>query len=356
MRSVPEEAPLLDAESLRVARAPGRVNLIGEHTDYNEGFVLPVAIDRFTTVAARRRADGRVTVEATDLGETDSFALDAIERTGTWADYVRGVVALVAPAHGISLRISSDVPRGVGLSSSAALEVAVGRALSDLPGPELALLAQRAENDFVGVQCGIMDQFTAANARAGHAMLLDCRDLSYRHIPIPDGVAIVVCDSRIERRLAASGYNERRAACEEAAALIGVPALRDARLEDVERLPAPLRKRARHVVSENERTVAAAAEFEAGNLDAVGRLMDDSHRSMRDDYEIVPAELDRLAAAARAVNGCFGARLTGAGFGGCAVCLVDAGATEAVRGAAEELGATVYVFTAAAGVSARAGG
>ena len=340
---------------MRVGRAPGRVNLIGEHTDYNDGFVLPVAIDRYTTVAARERADRRVTVEATDLGETDSFDLDAITRTATWADYVRGVVKELERTHGIDLVISSDVPRGAGLSSSAALEVAVGRALSDLPGPQLAVLAQRAENDFVGVQCGIMDQYTSANARAGHALLLDCRDLSYRHIPIPPEVAIVVCDSRMERRLARSGYNDRREACEAASRRLGIRALRDANLEDVETLPAPLRRRARHVVSENDRTLAAARELESGDLEAVGRLMDESHRSMRDDYDIVPPLVDAIAAAARGVDGCYGARLTGAGFGGSAVALVETGAVDGVRATVEALGAVAYTCAAADGASLACG-
>ena len=340
---------------MRVGRAPGRVNLIGEHTDYNDGFVLPIAIDRYTTVAARDRTDQRVTVDAADLGETDSFELGAITRTATWADYVRGVVEQLDLTHGADLSISSDVPRGAGLSSSAALEVAVGRALSDLPGPELALLAQRAENVFVGVQCGIMDQFTSANARAGHALLLDCRDLSHRHIPVPPEVAIVVCDSRMERRLTASGYNDRREACETAARTLGVRALRDTNLEDIKALPPPLQRRARHVVSENERTVAAAHALERGDLETVGRLMDESHLSMRDDYEIVPALVDAIAAAARGVDGCFGARLTGAGFGGCAVALVERRAVDAVRAAVEHLGAVAYTCTAASGASVAGG-
>jgi galactokinase len=335
---------------MKVAKAPGRVNLIGEHTDYNDGFVLPAAIDRFTTVEAEPRDDRVVTVDATDLGERDEFALDEIERTESWRDYVRGVVELVGPDRGADLRIASDVPRGAGLSSSAALEVAVGRALSELPGPELALLAQRAENVFVGVPCGLMDQFCVANARSGHALLLDCRDLSFRHVPIPPGVAIVVCDSRMERKLGESGYAERRASCEQAARLLGLRALRDATLDDVERLPEELQRRARHVVSENERTLAAATELEAVNLEAVGELMDDSHRSMRDDYEIVPPQLDALAAASRAVDGCYGSRLTGGGFGGCTVSLVDVAAVGAVRDAAEKLGAVVHVCRAADGV------
>jgi galactokinase len=336
-------------------RAPGRVNLIGEHTDYNDGFVLPAAIDRFTTIEATPRDDGRVHVES--LGESDDFALDAIERTGTWRDYVRGVVALVAPARGATLRIESTVPRGGGLSSSASLEVAVGRALdAALPGEQLALLAQRAENEFVGVPCGIMDQFSVALARAGHALLLDCRDRSYRHIPIPDDVAIVVCDSRVRRRLAESGYADRRRACEAAAAQLGVPALRDATLEQVETLDdETLCRRARHVVTENARTLAAAAALERGDLDAVGALMLESHVSMRDDFEIVPPRLDELAAVVRDVPGCRGSRLTGGGFGGCTVALVDEPAVGAVRAAAEDWGAVVHVCRASDGVRNESG-
>jgi galactokinase len=280
-------------------------------------------------------------------GEHDTFSLDAIRRTRTWRDYVRGVVELLQPEHGASLRIRSTVPRGAGLSSSAALEVAVGRALSDLPGEELALLAQRAENGFVGVQSGIMDQFAVTLAQAGHALLLDCRDLSYRHIPIPDGVAIVVCDSHVRRRLADSGYNERRAACEAAAAQLGLSSLRDATLEQVQDLP-----RARHVVSENERTLRGAAALEAGDCVTFGNLMNASHASLRDDYEVVPPALDELAAATRAVDGCYGSRITGAGFGGCTVSLVTDAAVTPVRAAAEALGAAVYVCKASAGVRA----
>jgi galactokinase len=329
----------------RTARAPGRVNLIGEHTDYNQGFVLPCAIDRFTAVTATPRNDRTVDVES--FGERDVFSLDAIERTHTWRDYVRGVVRLLPLEHGASLRIESTVPRGAGLSSSAALEVAVARAFSDLPGEELALLAQRAENEFVGVQSGIMDQFAVTLARAGHALLLDCRDLTYRHIPIPDGIAIIVCDSHVERRLAHSGYNERRAECEAAAARLGLESLRDATLEQVRDRP-----RARHVVSENERTLRGAAALEAGDCVTFGELMNASHASLRDDYEVVPPALDRLAAATRTVDGCYGSRITGAGFGGCTVSLVARAAVDAVRAAAEALGATVYVCRASDGVRA----
>jgi galactokinase len=331
-------------------RAPGRVNLLGEHTDYNGGFVLPIAIDRFTVVELDAREDSVVMVDAADLGESDLFNLALIKPTGTWRDYVRGVIRLLAPTTGAHLRITSTLPRGVGLSSSAALEVAVGRAFSDAPGPELAVLCRRAENEFVGVDCGIMDQFAVANARAGHALLLDCQDLSYRHIPLPTGVSIVVCDSGIERRLSDSPYNERRRSCEGAAAALGLDALRDAELDQLAELPDDLRKRARHVVSENARTLQGADALSRGDIAGFGSLMNQSHESLRDDFEVCPPAIDALAAAIRAVPGCYGARLTGAGFGGCAVALVENGAVEDVRRVAQRLDATVYECQPAAGV------
>jgi galactokinase len=318
------------------ARAPGRVNLIGEHTDYNQGFVLPCAIDLFTQVTATPRSDRAVRVQS--LGEHDEFTLDAIERTGSWRDYIRGVVQLLELKQGASLQIESTLPRGAGLSSSASLEVAVAAALSDLRGEELALLAHRAENEFVGVHSGIMDQFAVALARPGHALLLDCRDLSYRHIPIPERVSIMICDSHLERRLADSGYNERRVACEAAATKLGLSSLRDATLGQVQDMP-----HARHVVSESARTRQAAAALEAGDCITFGHLMNESHASLRDDFQVVPPELDELAAATRAVNGCYGSRITGAGLGGCTVSLITSNAVSAVRAAAEQLGATVYV-------------
>ena len=326
------------------------MNLIGEHTDYNGGFVLPIAIDRFTTVTATPRRDNVVTVEASDLRESDRFTLDLIERTGTWRDYVRGVVKALDLERGVDLHIESEVPRGAGLSSSAALELAVARALSDLPATDLALISQQAENGFVGVQCGIMDQLSVAIAKEHHALLLDCRDLTYRHVPLPTSVAIIVCDSRIERRLAASGYNDRRAACEQAARLLSVNLLRDATLDQVWQLPPSLRKRAHHVITENTRTLAAAAALDSGDLVTLGELMNDSHRSMRDDFEIVPPELDALATAIRRVPGCFGARMTGGGFGGATVNLVALEAIAAVRAEGEARGAIVHLCGAAGGV------
>ncbi len=339
----------------RVARAPGRVNLLGEHTDYNDGFVLPVAIDRFTVVHARSRDDDVVTVEATDLGERDSFALNAIVRTDTWRDYVRGVVQLLQPTHGADLVIESTLPLGAGLSSSAALEVALGRALSNLAEVELALLCRRAENDFVGVHCGIMDQFTVANARADHAVLLDCRDLSFRYVPVPTRAAIVVCQSRFERRLATSAYNERRLECAHAAAALGIATLRDAAPEQLESLPPLLHQRARHVVTENTRALAGAAALEANDLVTFGTLMNESHESLRIDFDVCPPEIDRLAAHIRAVPGCYGSRMTGAGFGGCTVSLVERAALPMVRAAAETLGATMHECVAVDGVNVVSG-
>jgi galactokinase len=335
-----------------IVRAPGRVNLIGEHTDYNDGFVLPVAIDRATYVAARPRDDTQVRIVAADIGDQDEFMLDVgLERSAAhpWSNYIRGIAKglLVAehPLGGANLLISSDVPRGAGLSSSAALEVAVGYAFQllnklNILGEELALLAQGAENSFVGVNSGIMDQFISVLGRANHALLLDCRDLSYRLISIPPTTAIVVCDSHVERALAASGYNQRRAECDEAVRLFKqrypkITALRDISVEQFQlheaELPEPVRSRARHVVTENDRAVRGAAALEQGDVATFGALMDESHRSLRDDYEVSIRDLDILVEAARRVPGCYGSRLTGAGFGGCTVSLVEASAVEGFR-------------------------
>jgi galactokinase len=361
-----------------IVRAPGRVNLIGEHTDYNDGFVLPVAIDRATYVAARPRDDGQVCVVAADMGEEDEFTLEAgVERSAAhpWSNYIRGIVKglLVAdhPLGGANLLITSDVPRGAGLSSSAALEVAVGYAFQllnklNILGEELALLAQGAENSFVGVNSGIMDQFISVLGRADHALLLDCRDLSYRLISIPPTAAIVVCDSHVERALAASGYNQRRAECDEAVRLFKqwypkIIALRDITVEQFllheADLPEPVRARARHVISENDRAVRGAAALEQGDVATFGVLMDESHRSLRDNYEVSIRDLDILVEAARRVPGCYGSRLTGAGFGGCTVSLVESSAVEPFRRevaaayrAATGRDTTIYICRASDGV------
>ncbi|NNJ11466.1 galactokinase [Chloroflexales bacterium ZM16-3] len=331
-----------------IVRAPGRVNLIGEHTDYNEGFVFPIAIDRETFVAARSRPDTTIRAYTAQFNQEDSFSIDQIERSPDmpWANYVRGVVkgirARDLPITGADLLISSDVPLGSGLSSSASLEVAVGYAVQllnniNLLGEELALLAQGAENSFVGVQCGIMDQFVSALGRADHALLIDCRDLSYRPLLIPPDVRVIVCNSGVHHNLGNSGYNERRAACNEAVRLLKtrmprISTLRDVSLASLEAnadlLPPTILMRARHVVTENRRTLDAAAALERADLVTFGQLMNQSHASMRDDYEISVPEIDLLTDLARAVPGCYGARLTGGGFGGSTVNMVTISAVD----------------------------
>ncbi len=362
----------------RIARAPGRVNLIGEHTDYNDGFVLPMALDRATYVAARPRPDRVVRVFSTKFREEDQFDLDQVVRDERrqWVNYIRGVVkglqARDLPLHGADLMIDSDLPSGSGLSSSAALEVAVGYTFQllnniNLLGEELALVAQGAEHTFVGVKCGIMDQLVAALGEAGHALLIDCRDLSYRPIPIPDQARVVVCDSGVRHRLAGSEYNQRRAGCEEAVRLLKpalgkIQALRDVRSADLAAygnlLPPDLLPLARHVVSENERTLAAADALAAGDLTNMGRLMVASHISLRDDYRVSITELDVLVELALAAPGCFGSRMTGGGFGGSTVSLVAADAVDAfvaamIDGYAIRTGRKLQplICTAGAGVS-----
>jgi galactokinase len=360
-----------------IVRAPGRVNLIGEHTDYNDGFVFPAAIDRATYVAARPRDDDKIHIVAVDLQDADEFTLNQIEHSQahSWSNYIRGVAkGLLIAGHtlgGANLLITSDVPRGAGLSSSAALEVATGYTFQllnrlNILGEELALLAQGAENTFVGVQSGIMDQFISALGRQDHALLLDCRDLNYRPIPLPPDVKIVVCDSQTERSLAASAYNQRRLECGEAVRLFKqwypkIMALRDISVEQFRAhkadLPEPVRARARHVISENDRAVRGAAALESGDVTTFGKLMDESHLSLRDDYQVSVPALDTLVAAAQSVPGCYGSRLTGAGFGGCTVSLVDRAAVERFKTtvAAAYLKATgratlIYVCRASDGV------
>lgn len=352
MRSAGEERAIgafVDAFGHRpevVARAPGRVNLIGEHTDYNDGFVLPVAIDRAVYVAASARADDRVTLVAADFGERVGFVLDRIERdpAHAWSNYPRGV-AWVLQSRGLRLSgmdaaIHGDVPIGAGLSSSAALEVATAKAMQTLSGfiladVELALAAQEAENRFVGMQCGIMDQFISVLGRRDHALLIDCRSLEHRAVPMPAGYKVVVADTMRRRGLVDSEYNRRRAQCEEGVRLLrqrlgGIAALRDvtpAQLEEHrEVLPEVIYRRCRHVVRENERVLEAVAALGASDAATFGRLMLQSHASLRDDYEVSSPELDFLVDAALDIGGAVGARMTGAGFGGCIVSLVRQGA------------------------------
>jgi galactokinase len=337
-----------------VSEAPGRANLIGEHVDYNEGHVLPIAIDRSIMVAFAPRTDGRVRLYSLDLEQELAFGLEHIERDpeAPWSDYVRGVAWALQEAGqrivGLDAALQGDVPVGAGLSSSAALEVAALGAFdaaSDLriDRRELALLGQRAENGFVGVACGIMDQMAAALARGGHALLIDCRSLEHEDVGLPlEGLSIVVADSGVRRALLDSQYNVRRQECHQAAELLAaaitdrpVTALRDVTPEDLARhghvLSPTLLKRARHVVEEERRVVGAVEALRRGEVEAFGEALNASHRSLRDDYEVSCPELDLLVELAQAVPGVLGARLTGAGFGGCTVNLVRSDALEAFR-------------------------
>lgn len=355
-----------------VARAPGRVNLIGDHTDYNDGFVLPMAIDREVWIAVQPRDDRRVAVHSLDFDEDASFALDdGSARKGGWVEYVRGVAWALEengrPTSGWEGVAAGDVPVGAGLSSSAALELAAARTFAAVSGVvwqpvAMARLAQRAENEWVGVNCGIMDQLISAAGAAGHALLIDCRSLETRSVAIPDSVAVVVLDTGTRRGLVDSAYNERRSQCEQAAHFFGVPALRDVDLSTFQSREAELdpitRRRARHVITENARTLAAADLLERGDVAGVGRLMDESHVSLRDDFEVSRPELDTMVQLAQREIGCFGARMTGAGFGGCAVALVErAGASVFARHVAEAytqavgLRPAVYVCAASQGAS-----
>ncbi len=319
-----------------IAEAPGRVNLIGEHTDYNGGFVLPVAIDRTVAVAVAPREDARVRIHSVDLDQCDDYSLDTARRhpMGGWRNYVRGVLwALLdaqLPLRGVDLSVSGDVPQGAGLSSSAALELALAGAICsasgiELPARDMALLCQRAEHMYAGVQCGIMDQLTAALARADCALFIDCGSLKTDDVPIPSSVAIVVIDSKIPRELGSTPYNQRRQECAEAARALGVPSLRDADEAQIESLAdGDLRRRARHVLTENARVLGAKVALGSGDTAALGRLFAESHASLRDDFEVSLPEIDLLVELAGDAPGVIGARLTGGGFGGCTVNLVEA--------------------------------
>jgi galactokinase len=368
-------ATAFDATPTLLVQAPGRVNLIGEHTDYNDGFVLPCAIDFHTLIAARPRDDALVRVAAADYGDAiDEFRLDApiTPRPETlWANYVRGVVTVLL-ARGVALRgadlaISGNVPQGAGLSSSAALEVATGQAFKSLQGlvelnaTQLALVGQQAENQFVGMNCGIMDQLISARGEAGHALLIDCRSLDARAVPMPAGVAVMIVHSRVKRGLVDSEYNTRRTQCEAAARHYGVKALRDVDLAALERdasgLDAVTLRRARHIVTENQRTLDAADALAQGDLHKLGVLMAQSHASMRDDFEITVPAIDQLVEIAQqAIGSEGGARMTGGGFGGCVVAVLPEHRVDAVRAAIEADyrspggdTATVWVCHASAG-------
>jgi galactokinase len=317
-----------------VARSPGRVNLIGDHTDYNDGFVLPMAIDRSADIAARGRLDHTIVARSEAMGETVVFDLGRLEPGGpAWGEYLKGVVSAFGyRGPGLDLLVASSIPLGAGLSSSAALELGIARIISFFAGwvwdpLAAARLCQRAENEWVGNACGIMDQLVVAGATSGNALLIDCRSLETRPLPLPERAAVVVLDTRTRRRLVTSEYNERRQACARAAAAYGVDALRDVEVEGIANRPAGLSiadwNRARHVVFENARVLATVEPMGNSDLDSVGQLMIASHNSLRDLFEVSTDELDRIVSLALAEPGCFGARMTGAGFGGCAVALFD---------------------------------
>lgn len=325
-----------------IAEAPGRVNLIGEHTDYNGGFVLPVAIDRTVAVAMARRDDGVVRAFSVDYGQCDEFPAERVRRfmgtRGGWRDYTRGVVWALLDAHipvpGADIAITGDVPQGAGLSSSAAIEVAVAGALTagaEIAARDLALLCQKAENLFAGIGCGIMDQFTSALGQRHHALFIDCRSLESEPVLLPEGIVIVIIDSKAPRKLADTAFNHRREECAEAARALGIDSLRDADAPMLPRLSGYLLKRARHVVTENARVQSAVEAMRAGDLATLGRLLQESHASLRDDFEVSTPELDLLVEMASRLDGVIGARLTGAGFGGCTVNLVREEAVDRVR-------------------------
>ncbi|MGH7467001.1 MAG: galactokinase [Longimicrobiales bacterium] len=310
-----------------MARAPGRVNLIGEHVDYNDGLVLPIALDLDVVVCARRRHDRALHVTSLEHDQIGIVKLGSSERPVGWIAYVAGLATLLEVQQGADLLVASDVPPGAGLASSAAFEVAVALSLLALerrsyPPEILAQLCRRAEQEWVGVQCGIMDQYASLCCRQGHALLLDCRSLEFQQVPIPETIRFAITDCGAKRELAASAYNDRVKECREAARQLGLTALRDAvGLAAINTLPAPLDKRARHVTSEIERTRTMAAALRAGDPSQCGALMNASHDSLRGDYEVSSAALDTLVEKARSVPGVLGARLTGAGFGGHALAM-----------------------------------
>jgi galactokinase len=327
----------------RTFRAPGRVNLIGEHTDYNDGFVMPAALDLSVFVRVWPREDRKLQIRSENFDEEIEFDLDEPNPVARrhWSDYTVGVAVTLERAgyrlRGADLQIRGEVPVGSGLSSSAAVEVATACALtanSDLSidGRELALLCQKAENEFVGARVGIMDQFTSLFGQAQRALLLDCRSLEFKLLPLPDTVNLVICNTMVKHALASSAYNERRAQCEAGVRhfqqfLPNVMALRDVTLQQLAQfggdLPEVIYHRCLHVITENARVLAAAEALEQNDLHRFGELMAQSHNSLRDDYEVSSRELDLMVELAHGVDGVYGARMTGGGFGGCTVNLVN---------------------------------
>ena len=361
----------------QISRAPGRVNLIGEHTDYNEGFVMPAAIDFYTSVAFAPRSDMKVNVRSQSFDETFSFDLNnGFRPTHNWSDYAVGVIDQIKRLGqrlcGADILIRGEVPIGAGLSSSAAIEVAVAFAFLNakhavIDRTQLALLCQRAENEFVGMRCGIMDQFISCNGRRDHALMLDCRSLEFKLLPLAPSVRMVICNTMVKHEHAGGEYNQRRAACEEGVQILrkylpNIRSLRDVSAEQLEqhreKLPPIIYHRCRHVVTENARVESAAQMLQVHDLQAFGKLMADSHRSLRDDYEVSSPELDLMVDIANKQDGVYGARMTGGGFGGCTINLVASEDADSFRRhvAAEYEAATgrkpdVYITSAADGVA-----
>jgi galactokinase len=360
----------------RIFAAPGRVNLIGEHTDYNDGFVMPAALAFYTYVAAAPRSDDKLVIYSIDFDETREFELADITPgpTRNWSDYVRGVAAVLrsrgVPIGGADLAIKGEVPIGAGLSSSAALEVATATALLGVNGVQLdrrktAAICQQAEQDYAGTKCGIMDQFISCFGEAGHAILLDCRSLDAEALQIAEGVRIVICNTMVKHELAAGEYNRRRAECEAGVGFLqrflpNIRALRDVGEGQFaihsSDMPDILRRRCRHVITENGRVLEAADALRRSDLKRFGELMAKSHISLRDDYEVSCAELDLMVDLANTCHGVYGARITGGGFGGCTVNLVRTDAVEdfkaTVAGEYQQkvgLRPDLYVCTAADG-------
>jgi galactokinase len=331
-----------------IFRAPGRVNLIGEHTDYNDGFVMPAAIPMSTLAAVAPRADGKLKIRSAQFNDEVEFPIDGLKGGPRhhWSDYVRGVAGVIqAMGHklqGASLMVDSDVPLGSGLSSSAALEVSAALAIASVSGITLdpltvAKLSQHAEHEYAGTHCGIMDQFIAAFGRAEHALMLDCRSLAYELLPLAPDVRLVVCNTMVKHELASGEYNKRRADCEAGVKALqkhlpNITALRDVTIDKLERykdeLPERVYRRCRHVVTEDQRVMDSAAALKAGDLNRFGELMYASHNSLRDDYEVTCDELVLMVNLASKIDGVYGARMTGGGFGGCTVNLVKAEAAE----------------------------
>ena len=357
-----------------VARAPGRVNLIGEHTDYNDGFTLPMALPFDTVIAVSSEGDpenGPVAIDSAGFGTVVIDPSGDPAAAPSWARHLAGCVALLRergiPAGGWRATIDTDIPTGASLSSSAALEVAtiqalLARAGHRWPPIEVAQLGQRVENEVVGLPSGIMDQFISAGAVAGHASLMDCRALTLTPVPLPAGVVVAIMDTGTRRVLADAAYGERRAACERAATQIGVGVLRDAPIDRLTSVVDDVdRRRAHHVITENQRTLDAVAAMRAGDVDGLGRLMDASHASLRDDFEVSGPGLDAIVVAARSATGCLGARMTGGGFAGCAVALVRSEDAEAFTAEVveryEHAGHTarIWVCEPAAGASVERG-